>query len=342
MKLKSWRRAARTPDTCLSDGTTWQPGNLYVIAGAGTSPTAPSISGSSALSTELNLPEGIAIDREGNVVVADSGSNLIAIIAVSPTNPGYDISSWTRGNIYAIAGNGTDLPRPFIRGFGSATTVGIDTPGGVAVDPEGNVVIADTFAVRDHRACGLFEQPWLPDWPTSTWTDGDLYEVAGGGSTSPTYAGVSAQSVALNSPEGIAVNSNGDVVFADEQEQRSRSAFGVCGQTREFRPSISWTPGNVYVTRRGRIEHSNEWMVSSSKLVDARRSLGVSLDPAGNVLIANSHVNEIDLLAESSRNPGYSLGVIRCLATELGLLAGRGTARYAPSSIWERCDCCHA
>ena len=154
--------SSTNPGYTLVGGTIWQPGNLYVIAGAGTSPTAPSISGSSALSTELNLPEGIAIDREGNVIVADSGSNLIAIIAVSPTNPGYDISSWTRGNVYAIAGNALTDPAPSYAGS-SATTVGIDTPGAVAVDPDGNVVISDSFESAITVLAVSASQPWLPD-----------------------------------------------------------------------------------------------------------------------------------------------------------------------------------
>ena len=159
-ELEVLATSSTNPGYALGGGASWQPGNLYVIAGAGTSPNAPTSSGSSALSTGLNAPEGIAIDHEGNIVVADTDSNLVAIIAVNPTNPGYDVSSWTRGNIYAIAGNALTDPAPSYAGS-SATTVGLDAPAGVGVDAGGNIVISDTFASETRRPRSGRRQPRL-------------------------------------------------------------------------------------------------------------------------------------------------------------------------------------
>ena len=241
--------SSTNPGYQLPAGTSWQPGSLYVIAGAGTSPAAPTNSGSSALSTELNLPEGLAVDHEGNVLVADSGSNLIAVIAISSTNPGYAVSSWSRGDIYAIAGNGSTTPAPTYVGS-SAMTIGLNTPDGVAVDPKGNVVIADTFASEIDVALVLRRQPGLHDQFEFKVDRGNLYQVAGGGATSPTDLGVAAQNAALNGPRGVSVDENGNVVFADEQDDEV-DLLSVSSNNSGFGSISSWSPGNVYILAGG-------------------------------------------------------------------------------------------
>ncbi|MDE3119200.1 MAG: hypothetical protein KGL03_09335, partial [Nitrospirota bacterium] len=84
-------------------------------------------------STSLSRPYGIALDREGHILVTDSDSHLIR--------------RWDRRKkiIMLVAGNG--LAR-FHGAGGPPQESSLNYPFGVAVDETGNIYIADTF---NHR-----------------------------------------------------------------------------------------------------------------------------------------------------------------------------------------------
>jgi sugar lactone lactonase YvrE len=83
--------------------------------------------GGPATSARLNFPEGIFIDSPGNVYIADMDNNRIRKIAPN-------------GVITTIAGNGT---QGYSGDGGLATDAQLNHPAGVAVDPAGNIYIAD-------------------------------------------------------------------------------------------------------------------------------------------------------------------------------------------------------
>jgi len=89
--------------------------------------------GANEFSTSLSRPYGIALDREGNLLITDSDSHLIR--------------KWdrTRKIVTRVAGNG--LAR-FGGDGGPPEDCSLNYPFGVAVDEEGNLYIADTF---NHR-----------------------------------------------------------------------------------------------------------------------------------------------------------------------------------------------
>lgn len=100
------------------------------ITGGYTSTYAGSGSGNSTDGTAdiagFNMPRGIAVDASGNVYVADLGGNKIRKITPD-------------GTVSTLAGNGA---------FGYAEGLGAEAefkhPNAVAVDPSGNVYVADT------------------------------------------------------------------------------------------------------------------------------------------------------------------------------------------------------
>jgi serine/threonine protein kinase, bacterial len=74
----------------------------------------------------FNFAQGVAVDNQGNVYVADSGNNLIRKI-----NP--------QGEVTTLAGTGE---KGSANGPGAAAT--FNNPSGIAVDAQGNVYVADT------------------------------------------------------------------------------------------------------------------------------------------------------------------------------------------------------
>src|SRR6266404_570379 len=97
-------------------------GRVTTIAGSG----SPEVEDGPAMSASFSDPFGIAVDRRGNVIVADGGqSNRIRRITVD-------------GKVHTIAGAN--------EGFadGNALQAQFNTPSGIAIDNGGNIIIADT------------------------------------------------------------------------------------------------------------------------------------------------------------------------------------------------------
>jgi sugar lactone lactonase YvrE len=108
-------------------------GSLSVAAGVGTEGFAGD--GGPAIEARLSYPRGLAVDAAGNLFISDSGNHRIRKVT-----PG--------GVITTVAGNG-------VAGFGGdggpATAAQFDTPYGVAVDAAGNLYIADYGNSRVRR-----------------------------------------------------------------------------------------------------------------------------------------------------------------------------------------------
>ncbi|PYJ09310.1 MAG: hypothetical protein DME93_13110, partial [Verrucomicrobia bacterium] len=100
-------------------------GVLSLIAGTGTS--GFSGDGGPAVSARLSYPGNLVVDGGGNLYIADWGNDRIRKVN-------------TDGIISTIAGNGKE---GFEGDGGPATSASLNGPRGVAVDPAGNVYIAD-------------------------------------------------------------------------------------------------------------------------------------------------------------------------------------------------------
>src|SRR5206468_7471622 len=143
--------------------------DIYTVAGNGTSGYTGD--GGPATAAELNAPGSLAVDGSGNLVIADAGNNVIRVVA--ETSGTFYGQAMTAGDIYTVAGNGT----PGFAGDGGPATSGeLSTPGQVAVDGSGNLVIADFGNSRIRvvaAASGTFYGQAM--------TAGDIYTVAGNG-----------------------------------------------------------------------------------------------------------------------------------------------------------------
>jgi hypothetical protein len=170
-------------------------GTITTIAGSG---VAGQVSeglplpedGGPAIDAQLNDPIGVAIDRAGDILIADALYHRIRRVAAD-------------GTITTIAGNG--IPS-FLGDGGPATEANLQYPSGVAVDHDGNVFIADAANHRIRRID----------------SDGTITTVAGTGASGFAGDGGPATAARLHKPTGVAVSRRGELLIADEYNHRIR------------------------------------------------------------------------------------------------------------------------
>jgi hypothetical protein len=180
----------RTLTPALSSGPVqW---TVATIAGAAGVPGSSDGTGGTA---RFNNPGGIAMDNAGNLYVADSSNNTIRKITPSASAGQTNWVVTTIAGSPGIAGG--------VDGIGSAAL--FSGPSGIAVDPAGNVYVADfsNGTVRKMRPRILGKQTqWLVT--TIGGTAGSHGATDGTGGAARFY-----------SPSGIAVSCAGDLFVAD-------------------------------------------------------------------------------------------------------------------------------
>lgn len=106
---------------------------------AGTAPVGFSGDGGQAMSARLNEPATLALDSAGNLFIADAGNYRVRKVDA------------VTGTITTVAGNGKRV----YAGDGSlATDTGLGGPGVIALDPVGDLVVAD--GAPDARVLKVF------------------------------------------------------------------------------------------------------------------------------------------------------------------------------------------
>jgi DNA-binding beta-propeller fold protein YncE len=174
-----------------------------------------------AILKRLNYPKGVAVDASGtNVYIADAGNNMVEKVAggqlsiIANTaglsgaateglalssklhNPtGVAVDAW--GNLY-IADQGNNVVEKVAGGQLSIFAGGLSLPAGLAVDGVGNVYISD---YGDNKVAKVSRV-------------GHLSVVAGTGTSGIPTAGLATDSD-MYSPQGVAVDSAGNVFVAD-------------------------------------------------------------------------------------------------------------------------------
>jgi sugar lactone lactonase YvrE len=240
-------------------------GHIYRVAGRST----PGFSGDGAPATraQLRSPEGVAVDAAGNLLIADSRNDRIRMVAAR-TGTFYG-QAVTAGDIYTVAGGGTGAPDG-----GPATGAYLGNAQKVAVDGAGNMVIA-AWAIREilvvAGSTGTFYGQAM--------TAGDIYVVAGGGTSDPGDGGP-ATSAFLFTPKGVAVDGAGNLVIADAVGERIRV---VAHSTGTFYGQ-AMTAGDIYtVAGNGKVGNDGDGLPATHARLNHPHD--VAVDSAGNVLI---------------------------------------------------------
>ena len=212
---------------------------IDTFAGVGTGKVGD---GSPATEAILNEPHGVAVDGDGNVYIADSSNHQILKVDAAT------------GIISTIAGTGEEDGGG---DGGPATQAPLRWPGGIAVDGDGNIYIAESGSGRIRKVDAA---------------SGVINTIAGTGEWD--YGGDSgpATHAKLNNPRGVAIDGDGNVYIADGGNNRIRKVDAVTG---------------IISTIAGTGEESYGGDGGPATQAQLHHPLDVAVDGQGNVYIAD-------------------------------------------------------
>ncbi len=206
-------------------------GTISTVAGTGV--TGYTGDGGTATTARLSYPGGVAVDGTGNIFVSDTNNNVIRKIDTTgtintfSTNANFsglwNMATDAAGNVYvadlgtcviwkvnssgvATAVAGTIFVCGYAGDGGLATSAQLNSPLGIAVDKAGNLYIGDSGNNRVRKVN----------------TRGLISTITGDGNCGFTGDGGLATAAEVCFPEGMAVDTLGNVYLADAGNARVR------------------------------------------------------------------------------------------------------------------------
>jgi len=242
--------------------------------------------GGPASSAGLGLPTSLAIDGTGNIYIVDSHNSRIRKVSA------------TTGQISTAAGSGTKCePSTATCGDGGPATLhnvaALNLPSAVAVDAQGILYIADS---ADHRIRAVNQTGGTVTVAGVKIGAGDIQTIAGNGSLCSSTIGNcgdggAATAAQLNFPEGVAVDSNGNIYISDTRDNRIR----------EIAKGANGGGGSIITTFVGSgiaCFPSTGTCGDGKTLVTTQLHypMGLALDPSNNLYIADSADQKVRLV----------------------------------------------
>ena len=233
---------------------------IETVAGGGSSLG----DGGAATAALLNGPYGVALDRAGNLYIAEWHNHRIRKVD-------------SDGNISTVAGTGT---AGFSGDSGAATSAQLNLPSGVALDGSGNLYIADR---SNHRIRKV----------TATGMDaGKISTVAGTGTSGFSGDDGAATSAQLKFPYGVALDGAGNLYIADWANYRIRKVTAT-GMDAGKISTVAGTGTSGF--------SGDDGAATSARL---RAPQGVALDGSGNLYIADRSNHRIRKVTATGMDAG--------------------------------------
>jgi trimeric autotransporter adhesin len=274
-------------------------GDMYTIAGGGSS-LQDGVPASSELLLGVQedgepapgeIPTSMTVDAAGDVLVLDGGNRVRLIAAGNCTAAcPYGLPTMVEGDLYTVAGDG---------GLGDSGDGGPATNAqlgggarGMAVDPEGDLLIADTST---NRVRLLADVACAADCPYGlpTMTKGDIYTIVGTGEPGDKGDNKPAIDAELFEPADVAVDGEGNLLITDTLALQVRFvAARSCSSDCPYGRS-SMTAGDMYPlagdgARFYPEEVGTDGDGASAAMAPMQPPQAVAVDSAGNVLIGES------------------------------------------------------
>ncbi|MBU6158485.1 MAG: putative Ig domain-containing protein [Bacteroidetes bacterium] len=243
-------------------------GVVTTLAGSGTYGYADG----TGTAASFSYPLGVAVDKNGNIYVADSYNNRIRRIT-------------STGVVTTLAGSGTPS---FVNGTG--VNAGFYYPSNLAVDTSNNVYVSDNQCIRKISPTGV------------------VTTLAGSGSSG--FADGTGTAATFSNPLGLALDKNGNVYVADRENQRIRRV----------------SPTGVVTTLAG---NGNYGFADSSGIAALFANVqGVALDKSGNIYVADRDNNRVRKISTSG---GYSISP--ALPAGLSINPNNGVISGTPTAV---------
>jgi hypothetical protein len=284
-------------------GITMTAGDIYAVAGDG----LQGFSGDGGPSTAAQFSSnGIAVDHNGDLFIADSANQVREVAAGPATQFGINM---TGGDIYTVAGSGI---QGSIGDGGPARSAGFGGVEGVALDGTGDLFIADGSGR-------------IREVPATSGTDfgmamsaGDIYTVAGDGTPGFSGDGGPAVSAGIGAAVGVSADSAGDV-FIDDGGTRVREVPATSGTY--F--GTAMTSGHIYtVAGNGTQGFSGDGGPGASAQLNDPLA---TADANGDLLLADV---ESDQVQEVAATAGAHFGIAMS-AGDIYNVAGNGVIGFS-------------